>query len=168
MKPTPRENTFEFEKVPIGDFIDGTITEVEYDPKHKFFSKGPEEDNIKEACRIVFRLDGCEFPHRSRWMTFSYFDQSNLMKKYLMKLVEGASKDMDFDLDTLVGLPVKTLWAEKEGFQFVDSIFPLIEKLKIGQDAMTQQQEVLGPLPEGLKDVTPKKGKEKDSKGKGK
>lgn len=125
MKPPKRE--FNYEKVIEGDFQRGTIADIEYDEKHKFTFQGTE--TIAPAVRIVFELDGYKFPHRSRWMKFNYGEKSNLYNKYLLKLVEGAKPDMDFDLDGLKGMRVKTLWASKGEFQNLESIFPLDAKV---------------------------------------
>ena len=125
--PPKRENK-EFEKVKTGDFIMGVIEEIEYDIEHKFKYKGTEKTAY--AIRIKFKLEGYEHPHRTRWMTFTYGEKSNLYTKYLLKLVEGAYPDMWFDIDELRGMNVKTIWAEKNNFQFIESIFPAGDKLK--------------------------------------
>ena len=127
MRPPPRENNFE--KVVIGEFINGTVADIEYDEQHKFKGYQGNEDRITSAVRLVFELDGYEYPHRTRWMTFSYGEKTNLFNKYLVKLVKNAEPDMDFDLDNIKGLKVKTIWQEKNGFQSIEAIYPLGERV---------------------------------------
>lgn len=121
MKPSPR-NT-QFEKVIVGDFITGTIDEIQRDENHKSMFKGQEK--VSDCVRFKFKLDGYEFFHYSRWMTFTYGEKSTLFTKYLAKLVPNAHPDMDYDIENLKGMRVKTLWAEKNDFQTIESIFPL-------------------------------------------
>lgn len=126
LKPKARET--QFEKVKIGEFITGKIFDVQYEPEHKFIFNG--QESVKEGVRLVFELDGYQFKHYSRWMTFNYGIKSTLYQKYLSKLVENAEPDMDFDLDTLKGFPIKTIWSENKDFQNLESIFPLFNKLR--------------------------------------
>ena len=128
MKPPKRSNT-EFEKVKCGDFITGVIDKVEYDEEHTFRYQGKEK--VASAVRLIFKLDGYKFPHYTRWMTFSYGEKTNLLNKYLVKLVEGAYPDMDFDLDRIIGMKVKTIWAEKNDFQYVELIQANQEKIQL-------------------------------------
>lgn len=123
----PKRNT-DFEKVVVGEFIAGKIVGIEYDPEHKSTYQGKER--IYYAIRLVFDLEGYKFPHRTRWMTFSYSEKANLFKKYLLKLVEGIVPDCDFDLDKLKNMPVQTYWEEENNFQSVALIKPANGKLK--------------------------------------
>jgi len=146
----PARPKFDYEKVKIGEFVFGTIDNIEYDNEHEFKMKG--EKKISPAVRLVFKLDGCEYPHRSRWMTFSYAEKSNLYSKYLSKLILGAMPDMDMDLDVLKGVKVKTIWNEQNDFQWPESIFPVGEKLKLAdlQKADTaHEEEPPEEIPEG-------------------
>lgn len=120
-------NRKDYEKVALGEFIFGVIEKVEYDMQHKSNYQGQEK--VGPAARLKFRLDGYQFPHCTRWMSFSYAEKSNLFTKYLSKLVDNAEPDMKFDLDKLTGMNVKTLWAEKNDFQFVESIWPADKKI---------------------------------------
>ncbi len=63
-------------------------------------------------------------------MKFTYAEKSNLYKKYISKLVENAEPDMDFDIDALNGMKVKTIWSEDNDFQNIDNIFPINGKIK--------------------------------------
>lgn len=144
----PQKRTIEFEKVAIGEFITGVITNVEYDQEHKFTYLGKEK--IAPATRLVFELDGYKFPHRTRWMSFSYGEKANLYKKFIVKLVENAKPDMDFDLDLLKGMRIKTLWAEQNDFQNLESIFSLEGKVKVADLVEVPTDEVVAeePIPE--------------------
>jgi len=130
MKPPKTENK-DYEKVPTDDFVTGTIEEIKYEQDHEFKFKG--ESKRKPAVRLKFKIDGLQYPHYSRWMTFNYGEKSNLLLKYLIPLVEGAHPDMDFDLDALKGMKVKMLWNEQNGFQSVETIRPLGKKLAYKQ-----------------------------------
>lgn len=131
MKPPKTEKT-DFEKVNMDDFVSGFIEDVQYDNEHKFKGYNGAEDKVKPAVRLKFKIEGYQYPHYSRWMAFSYAEKSNLLNKYLLPLVEGAEKDMDFDIDLLKGLRVKMLWSEKNGFQSVETIRPIGKKLPFG------------------------------------
>lgn len=129
MKPPKRENK-DFEKVLVGEMLPGVIENVLYDQEHKFKGFQGKEDTVQPAVRFKFKLDGYEFAHYSRWYKFSYGEKANLYKIFLSKLVENAQPDMDFDLDLLKGLKVKTLWNENGDFQNLESIFPAQGKVK--------------------------------------
>lgn len=146
MKPIHRE--MEFEKVKIGEFVEGEIVKIEYDQEHKSNYQGVEK--IGPAVRLVFELKGYKYPHRSRWMSFSYGEKANLYKKYLTKLVEGACPDMDFDLDNLKNMRVKTIWTEENGFQSIDSIFPIDKKIALNAVVPILQEADLGTNPEEI------------------
>lgn len=128
MKPPKREKT-EFEKVSTEDFTVCTIAEISYDMEHKFTGYQGAEDKIKPAVRFKFLVEGYKFPHYSRWMSFNFGEKSNLFLKYLVPLIEGATPDMDFDLDALKGMKIKILWAEKNEFQYPETIRPIGKKL---------------------------------------
>jgi hypothetical protein len=124
----PPSKKLDFEKVRTDDFLTGSIAEIKYDLEHKSSYQGKEK--IGPACRIIFTVDGYEFPHGTGWMTFNLSEKSNLFKKYVAQLVEGAEEYMEFDLDQLIGMKVKMLWADKGDWQHIDTIRPLGEKLK--------------------------------------
>lgn len=138
MKPPKRDTSnMEYEKVKTDDFVAGVIEAIQYEEKHLFKGYGKDEegnprpDRMAPATRFKFKLEGCEFSHYSSWMSFSYGEKSNLYSKYLLPLVEGAVHDMDFDLDQLKGMKVKTLWVDKKsGFQAVETIRPIGKKIK--------------------------------------
>jgi hypothetical protein len=133
MAKPPKRAATDFEKVKIGEFVNGKIDKIEYENEHTFKGFGDKKDSVSPAVRIVFLLDGYEYPHRTRWMRFMYGEKSNLYKKFMAKLVEGAKPDMDFDLDLLIGLRVKTIWAEQNDFQSIESIFPEDKKVVPGE-----------------------------------
>ena len=127
MKP-PKSEKIDYEKVSVDDFVTGTIAEIQYDKEHLFKGFDGSADKKRPAARFKFALDGYNYPHYSRWMSFSYGEKSNLYLKYLVPLVENAQPDMDFDLDLLKGMKVKTLWSEKNGFQNIETIRPIGRK----------------------------------------
>ena len=123
MKPPKqeRDENFEYEKVSLDDFVPGKIEDIQYDPEHKFVYQGTTTE--RPGVRLKFKLDGYEHSHYSQWLTFSYGEKTNLFKIYISALVENAEPDFDFDMDTLKGMKVKTLWKEtKSGFQFPSAI----------------------------------------------
>jgi len=138
MARPPERPKFDYEKVEIGNFVNGVIENIEYDNEHKF--KSPDGEKISPAVRFVFKLDGYKYPHRSRWMTFSYGEKTNLYSKYIVKLVLGAIPDLDMDLDVLKGMRVKTIWNEQNDFQSIENIFPVGEKLKLSEAAKADIQ----------------------------
>jgi len=129
VKPKPREQ-IEYEKVAIGEFVNGIIEEVERDEEHQSSYQG--KPTIRDCVRFKFKLSGYDFPHYSRWCTFSYGEKANLYIKYLSKLVPEAEPDMDYDIELLKNMKVRTIWAEEKGkdgkvYQHIESIFPLKE-----------------------------------------
>lgn len=128
MKPTKQK--IEYEKITTDDFVVGVIEDVVYEKNHEFTHKG--EKKKADAARFKFHIDGYKYPKSSPWMTFTYSEKSNLYKKYLSSLVEGAHPDMDFDLDQLKGLKVKMLWknfGDQNQFQGVETIRPVNKKV---------------------------------------
>ncbi len=130
MRPPARSSTT-FEKVVIGEFITGIIEVIEYDMEHKFKGFEGKEDSVVPAVRFIFKLDGYQYKHYSRWMKFNMGEKANLYKKYISKLVANAKPDMNFDLDVLLGMPVKTIWEENGDFQNLESIYPAGKKIKV-------------------------------------
>lgn len=129
MKPPQRPKT-EYEHIPKYDeWISGEIADIEYDQEHKKMFQG--EEKIGPAVRFKFTLEGCSFPHRSRWLTFSYGEKSNLYKQFLSHLIKDVEPDMDFDLDILKGLKIKTMWARKDEYENLEMIRPLGEKIAV-------------------------------------
>jgi hypothetical protein len=147
MKPPKRASSMEYEKVSTEDFIPGVIEDIRYDAEHVFKGFGKDEkgnqkpDTKAHAVRLKFKLEGYQYPHYSRWMRFNYGEKANLYQKILVPLVEGAAPDMDFDLDQLKGVKVKTLWVEKNDFQSVETIRPVGKKV-VALNVMDQTAEV--------------------------
>jgi hypothetical protein len=129
MKPPAREKT-EFEKVSTEDFTICTIIDVVYDMEHKFKGFQGAEDQVKPAIRFKFEVEGYKYNHYSRWMKFTLGEKSNLYTKYIAVLVDGSEPDMDFDLDALKGMKIKILWAEKNEFQYPETIRAVGAKVK--------------------------------------
>ena len=128
MKP-PKQDKKDFEKVTIEDFTECTIQEITYDLEHKFKGFQGAEDTVKPAVRFKFHVLGYQHPHYSRWMKFNIGEKSNLYTKYISTLVEGAEPDMDIDLDILKGVKCKILWAEKNEFQYPETVRPIGKKI---------------------------------------
>ena len=130
LKPPPRTK-MEYEKVNTEDWVVGIIEDIQSDEKRDTGFKDEEsgEPIIKHCVRFKFKLDGYDYPHYSRWMSLSYHEKSNLLKKYLFNLVEGAQPDMDFDLERFKGLHVKLMWSNNGDFQNIEMIRPVDKKL---------------------------------------
>lgn len=141
MKP-PKNNNTEYEKVPTDDFVRAEIEDIKYEADHLFKGFQGAEDKKKPGVRLKFKIEGCQKPHYSRWMSFNYGEKSNLFTKYLLPLVEGATPDMDFDLDNLKGMKIKMLWAEKNDFQYPETIRPATNKLKFHGSATIDESEL--------------------------
>jgi len=137
MKPpmNPHGN-YEFEMVADDTFVIGEILDIEYDNKHQFTFQN--EVKEKPAVRFVFKLEGYKHAHKSKWLTFSYNDKSNLFIKYLSELMVDAFPKMDFDLDRLKGFKVKTLWKTVDfkgrKFQDVETIRSITEKISLAKE----------------------------------
>ena len=133
MKPE-RKDPKDFEQVAIGEMIIGVIEEVQYDTEHTFKGFQGKEDTKGTAIRFKFKLDNYQYAHYSRWMRLSLNKKSNLYLKYAVKLIEGIQPDADVDLDILNGAKIKVIYAENNGYQNVDSIFP--DGIKVKTDAI--------------------------------
>ena len=127
-KNNVKAEDFEYEKVPVDDFVNGVITKVEYDPEHENTYQG--EKKVYEAIKVTFDLEGCDFPHSTFWMKLSYHKKSKVFQLFLKNLVENAEPFMDFDIGLLEGLQVKTMWEENDkGYQNLVMVKPIAEKL---------------------------------------
>jgi hypothetical protein len=127
----PPSRKLEYEKIKTDDFVTGEVKEIKYDLEHKFTYQG--NTKIAPACRIAFRVDGYKYDHGTPWMSFNLDEKSNLYKKYVSPLVVGAEPYMEFDLDNLIGMKVKMLWADKGDFQHIETIRPIGEKVSPSQ-----------------------------------
>lgn len=125
----PQKTSFEYERVSTTDFVSGIIEDIQYEEGHTFKGFQGAPDKVAPGVRFKFKLEGYSFPHYSRWMKFNYGAKANLYTKYISQLVEGATPDLDLDLDQLKGLAIKTLWSEKDGFQNIETIRPLNKKI---------------------------------------
>lgn len=116
MKPEKRNNgTIEFERVKTNVFISGIIEDIQRDKERVTVFKGKE--SVKDCVRLKFALDGYQYPKYSRWLTFSYGAKSRLFQTILKPLVPNAKPDMDFDLESLKGVRVKTFWSQEGEYQ---------------------------------------------------
>lgn len=128
MRPPPRQK-IDYEKVKADEWVVGTIQDVQYEAERTRTFEG--KTSVGPAIRFKFAFQGCEFPHYSRWMTFSLGEKATLYKKYVFNLIENATADMDLELDVLKGMPIKTMWSNNGDFQNLEMIRPLTTKLKI-------------------------------------
>lgn len=129
----PSNKKHDYEMVKTDDWVLGTIKDIERDEHHKTFFQGKEAE--KDCVRLVFELEGYEYPHKSRWMTFNYSEKANLYNKYLISLVDGISPYCYFDIEKLKGLRIKTMWKTEKGkdgndYQTIEIIRPAGEKIK--------------------------------------
>lgn len=123
MKPVKRNDSdFEYERVQTNVFVNGVIEEIQRDENRVTRFEGKE--SIRDCVRFKFKLDGMQFSRYSRWESFSYSAKSNLFKKYLVALVPNARAGMDFDLSSLVGKKIKTLWVQNGEYQNLQLIVP--------------------------------------------
>lgn len=150
MKPPPRPKT-DYERIPSDEWITGIIEDIQYDMEHKTSHKGV--DKIGPSIRFKFKLDGLQRSHSSRWMSFTYFAKGNLYDKYLKNLIENAEPDMDFDLDKLKGLKIKTMWTANGEFDNLEQIramvkFPWKSAGTAVKEAATEAQAPIDEPPE--------------------
>ncbi len=131
MRPPTRMN-FSYERVPADEWIPGIIDEIKLEENRDTGFKDDKtgQPKIVDQVRFKFKLDGCDYPHYSRWMSYSYGEKTSLYTKYIDQLVEGAVPDMDFDLDALIGFPIKTMWTTKGDYDNLEQIRPLTGKFK--------------------------------------
>ena len=149
MRPPKRT----YEKVEVGVDVAGIIENMEYDEKHAFKGFEGKEGTIQPGVRIVFRLDGCQYLHRTRWMKLSLNSKATLYKKYASALIEGLEPDADIDLDILKGMAVNTKWSDNGDFQNLDEISAIGPKIK--QDAAVPEIDVNGSPAEPQEEEAP-------------
>lgn len=126
----------EFEKVAVDEWINGEISEIQYEMKHAFkTSEGP-------AVKIKISLVGYKFPKTTPWMLFSYSKKSNIFILFIEPLVEGAYEYMNFDMDQLKGMKVKAMFEQKGEYQNIVRIRPLDKKVTPDPVIMNQTKEV--------------------------
>lgn len=126
----------EFEKVAVDEWIEGTISEIQYDTKHAFKnSEGP-------AVKIKIALVGYKFPKTTPWMLFSYSKKSNVFSLFVEPLVEGATEYMNLDLDVLKDFKVKVMFEAKGEYQNIVRVRPLNGKVKPDPVFMDQTKEI--------------------------
>ena len=126
MRP-PRQSQMDYERIKVYDeWITGEIEEIKLEENRATGFKDDKTGAPKFAdqVRFKFKLDGHQYSHYSRWMTYSYGEKANLYLKYLKHLVAGAQPDMKFDLDLFLGMKVKTMWSQNGDFDNLDQIAP--------------------------------------------
>ena len=133
----------DYERVFIDQWIKGQIREVEIRKNHeqKYTDRETKEQKTRlvDQVRFVFDLEGYDYPHNSRWMTFSTNEKSNLFKKYLSNIAE-CSADAPINLTKLKGLKVKTMWNESKGND--GRMWQYVEQIRIGEDEKRPDIEV--------------------------
>ena len=139
--PKGRKGDIEWEMVKTGEFVKGKIVDVEVEENHKFKAFGEGEDTYALACRFVFQLEGYEHNHKSRWMKLSMHEKSNFYKKYVEELVEDADPETTIvDTEDFKGMEVKTLWKEKNGFQWPEVVLPAVAHLKLKKESQEKEE----------------------------
>ena len=144
MKPPKRE----YEQVKIDDWINGEISDIQYEDEHEFTYKG--NKSTAPGVKIIMKLEGYKDAKHTRWMYFNYSEKSNLYKKFLVPLVVGAKPNMDFDLDTLKGAKIKVMYSQNGEYQNLEMVRPMVplapvvapakkEKLPLGDVAETHE-----------------------------
>ncbi len=148
--PVPPNKSYE--KIPIiGEFIHGYIAEVIYDPEHQF--KSSFGDSVGPAIQFKFIVEGCKFPKKSKFLKFTYSKKSNLFKKYIVPLVQGAKEYMQYDAARLTGLKVKMIWKwddPDQKFQSIELLKPADGKLLPfieGEMTPAEKQALIDALP---------------------
>lgn len=133
MRPPKRSNA-NYERIQKYDeWIPGIIEEIKLEEGRRTgFKNDDGSDKFADQVRFKFILEGHEFPHYGRWMSYTMGEKSNLFIKYLKHLVEGAQPDMDFDLDLLKKMPIKTMWVQNGDFDNLEQIRPAKVKVKGG------------------------------------
>lgn len=134
----------EFEKVKVGEFLNGVIKEVQYEKEHEFQYLGTVTKTL--GIRFQLELEGYEHLKYTRWMKFNLGARANLYKKFVSTLVAGATPNIDFDLDELQGLKIQTYWVENEkGYQNIELIKPVGNKINVKQAEDEKVEAVTAP-----------------------
>lgn len=133
-----------YEKIAVDEWVLGVIDDVLCDPAHEFTLKG--EKKTGPAIRFVFKLDGYQYPKKSRWMTPYTTENSNLYKLFLKPLCPNFDpKNKEVDLERLKGLQVKLMFANDGDYQNITQIRPLEQNLNLilsGKDVEPTEQEI--------------------------
>lgn len=142
----PNKN-IEYERCEDLVWINGVISKIEErlnkNRKFKDQETGEYKTREVEEVRFVFDLEGYQYAHRSRWMTKSVAEKSNLYAKYLKELIPGLQPNSAVDLDRLIGKEVKTMWDTETGkdgreWQHIKIIKPIdltaIEEVVVADD----------------------------------
>lgn len=108
----------EYENVAVDVWINGEISEIQYEDSHDFPAVKGNPAKKGPACKIILSLHGYKHPKPSFWMWFSYGEQTKLFQTYISQLVEDAKPDMDFDLDHLKGFQIKAMYVQKAGKEY--------------------------------------------------
>ena len=112
----------EFEKVVVDEWVPGKIEAVQFDANKTYKAKNKEtgewETKTAAHVRFKFALEGCRYPHYSRWMKASTNEKSNLYSKFLKYLCpQYDCQDKVIDIDLLTGAAVKTMWENSGEYQ---------------------------------------------------
>lgn len=127
MKPPKKE----FEQVKVDEWITGEIVDIQYEKEHEFTYKG--NKSVGPASKILIRLDGYKDKKSTGWWSFNYSEKSNLYKFFINPLVEGATPNMDFDLDNLKHLRIKVMYVQNGEYQNLMAIRPIDSKIVSGR-----------------------------------
>ena len=145
MRP-PKANQIDYERInKYDEWIPGVIEEIKLEENRATGFKDDKTGLPKFAdmVRFKFKLEGHEYPHYSRWMSYSFGEKANLYLKYIKHLVEPAQPDMDFDLDNLKGFKVKTMWTANGDFDNLEQIRPLGDKFQAKPSTAAEKDELV-------------------------
>lgn len=133
MRPPKRE----FEQVVVDEWLTGEIVDIQYEKEHEFTYKG--NKSIGPAAKILIQLDGYRDKKSTGWWSFNYSEKSNLYKFFIHTLVEGASPNMDFDLDNLKNLRIKVMYTQNGEYQNLMAVRPVDKKVLPGAPSATRE-----------------------------
>lgn len=151
----PKKHAGDFERIKQYDeWIPGVIEEIKLEEERATGWKDEEtgEEKYADMVRFKFSMEGYQYPHYSRWMTYSFAEKANLYKKYLQHLIEGAHPDMEFDLDLLKGFKIKTMWTQNGDYDNLEQIRPAGAKFP-SQDVSKASSKKKAEAPDPADDI---------------
>ena len=143
MRP-PNRSQVDYERIlKYDEWIPSIIEEIKLEENRVTGFKDDKTGAPKTAdqVRFKFALEGHQYSHFSRWMTYSFGEKANLYIKFLKHLVEGAQPDMKFDLDLLKGFKCRTMWEANGDWDNLSQIRPAGAKCQGASGGSSSQAE---------------------------